>query len=568
LVISEIQLADNEFVELYNTTDQNINLSNYYFAYYSPTRDWNNPYRLKNFPGQAIIPSSGYYLIGLQGFPTTSPDLPSDWQPYATDQLSNSSGAVGIFSCSPDIATTSTTTQEQAVSQAQTCKVDAVGWGNAQVKETSSTQPAPVEQSLIRRQKQPNQYIDDNNNYTDFIIASSTPTNSLPRPIPPTPIPLPAITNLLAVPSPTRGAIDLFWTNNSATRYLIRYSQKPIAESPTSSDETGWQEALELDTGHLATTSPTGILSFQTPSDLNSQVTYYFAIKTINQNGATSSISNLALAKPHPVFQNNGDGTITNTLTGLMWSQDGSSALSFNGASTSQDEAQQVVNTLNAGAGFAGYNDWRLPNYIEIAQLIDFQKQSPTIQDRFSNVQSACYWTSNHTTYTIGGYPIEIIHKRWFADLSDGTIGTDQAPSCYLLPVRDTNQKCSQPPQPNPDGTITDLCLNIVWQGNDADLGYLDPVSGIKAGVPWSNAFNYAQGLPEESSKWRLPTVPELLSFSGGFPSHTNIYWTITQDKDDPANFWGVFIKNEPGMTRALPYNSDYYVRLVRDIKQ
>jgi hypothetical protein len=173
VLISEVQLGDNEFVELFNYGSSTVNVSGWYFSYFSSKRDWNNPWRNKKFPENAAVKNGGYYLIGLKGYPdnANSPSSSdwSDWQVYKTAQLSGTAGAVGIFSCNP--ASTST-------EKAAGCKVDAVGWGDAKVKEASSTTPAPNGKSLNRKKDAGGKYIDTDNNSADFEINSLTPTNS------------------------------------------------------------------------------------------------------------------------------------------------------------------------------------------------------------------------------------------------------------------------------------------------------------------------------------------------------------------------------------------------------
>ncbi|HYB99404.1 MAG TPA: DUF1566 domain-containing protein [Candidatus Limnocylindrales bacterium] len=112
-------------------------------------------------------------------------------------------------------------------------------------------------------------------------------------------------------------------------------------------------------------------------------------------------------------FIDNGDGTITDVNTNLMWEK-----LSDDGTIHDyQDFAYQwagaygKINSLNAmdqGAGFAGYNDWRLPNVREMASLVDFSTSSPSISVAFNNdncapgcmvencscTHSKPYWTS------------------------------------------------------------------------------------------------------------------------------------------------------------------------------
>jgi len=99
LYINEILIEGEngeEFVELYNPTGLPIRLENYYLAYYSSGRDWENPYRNKKFPvGSEVAPES-FYLIS-----TKTGDLPAisfDWSlDYSTHQFSDSSGSVAIF---------------------------------------------------------------------------------------------------------------------------------------------------------------------------------------------------------------------------------------------------------------------------------------------------------------------------------------------------------------------------------------------------------------------------------------------------------------------------------------
>jgi hypothetical protein len=71
-------------------------------------------------------------------------------------------------------------------------------------------------------------------------------------------------------------------------------------------------------------------------------------------------------------FVDNGDGTVTDYETGLMWekkSDDGSihdkdNTYTWNSTYTNPDGTAftEFLATLNAGTGFAGYTDWRLPS--------------------------------------------------------------------------------------------------------------------------------------------------------------------------------------------------------------
>ncbi len=74
-------------------------------------------------------------------------------------------------------------------------------------------------------------------------------------------------------------------------------------------------------------------------------------------------------------YTDNGDGTITDNVTGLMWeklSNDGS--IHDGNASYLWYDAFDKVAALNSGGGFAGYTDWRLPNVNELQSLVDYMR--------------------------------------------------------------------------------------------------------------------------------------------------------------------------------------------------
>ena len=171
VIISEIQLSNNEFIELYNPTNQDIDISSGYFSYFSKQRDWNDPYRNKKLPAGTIIAANGYYLIGLNGFPDKDGNPDSDWQVYGTKQLNDDSGSIAVFSCDPKQAATP--------EEAKNCKIDALGWGETLVKEENSALAAPETKSLSRIKNSAGNYIDTKNDLLDFEIKEiPSPTNS------------------------------------------------------------------------------------------------------------------------------------------------------------------------------------------------------------------------------------------------------------------------------------------------------------------------------------------------------------------------------------------------------
>jgi parallel beta-helix repeat protein len=168
LVINEIQIRDNEFVELYNPTDTGISLASYSFCYYSSNRDWNDPWRNQQFPATASISAGGYYLIGLEGYPKQDGNPNADWQVYNSNQLSNIAGSVAILLWDPTGKT---------ASESQAGAIDTVAWGNMDfVKEGTSFQGIIGQDKSIQRK---NNGQDTNDNNADFELKKiPTPTNS------------------------------------------------------------------------------------------------------------------------------------------------------------------------------------------------------------------------------------------------------------------------------------------------------------------------------------------------------------------------------------------------------
>jgi hypothetical protein len=67
------------------------------------------------------------------------------------------------------------------------------------------------------------------------------------------------------------------------------------------------------------------------------------------------------------LFQNNGDGTISDLATGLMWQQ------TDNGSGIDWGHALAYAQTQN-NANYLGHNDWRLPNIKELQSLVDYTR--------------------------------------------------------------------------------------------------------------------------------------------------------------------------------------------------
>jgi hypothetical protein len=177
-------------------------------------------------------------------------------------------------------------------------------------------------------------------------------------------------------------------------------------------------------------------------------------------------------------FIDNGDGTVTDTHTGLMWQQD-----TAPGTYTWQQALAYCENLT-----LAGYSDWRLPNRNELQSLVDYNRLSPSIDTTyFPNTVSSFYWSS--TTAALSPT------YACFVDFSDGwEEDFYKSDSYYVRAVRggqdwefgdwdadgvpNTNDNCpyhANPDQADRDGDgIGDACDNCpaVHNSDQADGDY------------------------------------------------------------------------------------------------
>ncbi|MGQ1947483.1 Lcl C-terminal domain-containing protein [Geofilum sp. OHC36d9] len=88
-------------------------------------------------------------------------------------------------------------------------------------------------------------------------------------------------------------------------------------------------------------------------------------------------------------FQDNGDETVTDNATGLMWQKED------NGITYNWQDALAYA----ANSDLAGYTDWRLPNTKELQSIVDYDKTTfPAIDENFFSCSNADSWFWTGTT--------------------------------------------------------------------------------------------------------------------------------------------------------------------------
>ena len=162
-------------------------------------------------------------------------------------------------------------------------------------------------------------------------------------------------------------------------------------------------------------------------------------------------------------FTDNGDGTVSDGQTGLMWEKKGHldgvpvACTSAVVCSDPHDADNQytyslgsptgppgtaytvVLAQLNAGGGFLGHTDWRLPTLAELQSIVDYTDASGPVTDAVfdTGCSSSCtgiacscaaaglYWT-NDLVASISG-------NAWLVDFSDGSVLTDTRDTNYYV---------------------------------------------------------------------------------------------------------------------------------------
>jgi Protein of unknown function (DUF1566) len=132
------------------------------------------------------------------------------------------------------------------------------------------------------------------------------------------------------------------------------------------------------------------------------------------------------------------DGTIKDINTGLIWEVkcdcpftlhhvDNIYVWSGNGAQDTIWDWIDAVNMEN-GTGYAGHNDWRIPNVRELQSIVDYALFTPVIDPIFAPTAAARYWSS--TSLSDDDFPF----SAWDVQFGNGLV--DDSVKSFVLHVR------------------------------------------------------------------------------------------------------------------------------------
>jgi len=186
------------------------------------------------------------------------------------------------------------------------------------------------------------------------------------------------------------------------------------------------------------------------PSDVATGKTYW-GLTDANwglQTGTASIPSCTRNSSANPVFTVNGDGTVTDNRTCLIWLQDASCAdlAGTDGdGKANWDTAKTAASSLaNGTCGLtdsSNAGDWHLPTIQELGSLVHYGYSSPAISNAtgdakwatdgvaFSGVQANYYWSSSIS--------VNDTANAWYVSLNDGIVSsTNKTYTSYVWPVR------------------------------------------------------------------------------------------------------------------------------------
>jgi hypothetical protein len=254
-------------------------------------------------------------------------------------------------------------------------------------------------------------------------------------------------------------------------------------------------------------------------------------------------------------YVDNGDGTITDVNTGLMWEK-----LSDDGGIHDWDTTYTWPNSFTKAAAlnsmaFAGHTDWRVPNVKELVSITNYEFPDPSVSPAFhtpctpgcANTTCSCtkslpitgyYWTSTTNAasithafgvYSYGGLVNGSVKQPFATFYVRAVRGSSSLPrtgqrTCWNeTPVviscagsghdGETRAGLSLAHVDNDDGTVTDLRTGLTWEKlsddgsiHDQDDFYTwDDALAVK--IAALNSASFAG-----HADWRLPSVKELQS--------------------------------------------------------
>ncbi len=266
-------------------------------------------------------------------------------------------------------------------------------------------------------------------------------------------------------------------------------------------------------------------------------------------------------------FNDNGDGTVSDLVTGLMWQQ--TADADGDGDIDADDKyTYTAAQTYCENLSLAGYTDWRLPHIKESYSLIDFRGVDCSAYNGTDTSALTPFIDNTVFDYNWGDLDADerLIDSQYASDtqyvdtsanngngtlfgvnFADGRIkgygmvvgGTEKTFFCMC--VRENTSYGVNSFVDNSDGTITDNATGLMWAQDDSGsaLNWEEALAWVQT----QNSANYLG-----YGDWRMPNIKELQSIV----DYTRSPETTSSAAIDPV-FNATSITNEGGET-DYPY--------------
>ena len=256
------------------------------------------------------------------------------------------------------------------------------------------------------------------------------------------------------------------------------------------------------------------------------QITFYNNVNSISEPNSGDSFYGQDAAYSGNLlnYTDNGNGTITDLNTGLMWQQ-------------SVDEKMSLDDAVSGAGSYnlAGFNDWRLPTIKELYSLIIFSGDDVsgwTTVDAANPFIETDYFEFEYGDESIGDRLIDAQYASctkyvgttmdgdetvFGVNFADGRIkgypvlinGSDKL--FFVKYVRGNVNYGINNFVDNSDGTISDLNTELMWLQDDS--GTFEAGSNNDGSMNWEETLEWAENLEFAGySDWRLPNAKELQS--------------------------------------------------------
>ena len=223
-----------------------------------------------------------------------------------------------------------------------------------------------------------------------------------------------------------------------------------------------------------------------------------------------------------PDLADNGDGTVTDKLTGLMWEQKTEEG---EPKTYAYSDALTYCDTLTLGS----HSDWRVPTRKEFSTILNFGRVSPALDIAYFPLYSivvpddAYYWTTS-------AYHDDA-SRVWRILISFGLIESGLTSGRHKVRcVRGDTEPAARYTD-NGDGTVTDNVAGLMWEQKTDDGGSRDKDNSYT----WNDALAYCERLLlGNHDDWRLPNAKELerlVDLSTSNPAIDTTYFPHTENR-------------------------------------